>query len=922
MTNLLTEYTQVQKEVVKITHLNLKYGQKLVLDDINLTLPSNKIIGFIGPDGVGKSSLLSIISGARVIQSGRVDVLSGDMHDASHRRLVCPRIAYMPQGLGKNLYQKLSVYENIDFFGRLFGYTREQREISINNLLKITGLIDFKHRQAGELSGGMKQKLGLCCVLIHSPDLLILDEPTTGIDPLSRHQFWELIKQIRATHPNMSVLVASAYMEEAATFDLLVAMNAGRLMATGTTQELLHRTGTTTLDDAFIVLLPEELQKAHEKIVIPPIKKQLNATLAIEARGLTKRFGNFVAVDNVDLQVAQGEIFGFLGSNGCGKTTVMKMVTGLLPITEGEAKIFGERVDALNLQVRRRIGYMSQSFSLYSELTVQQNLTLHARLFNLPADEIPQRVSFLLRRFELSENKDSLPDDLPLGLRQRLSLAVAFCHQPEILILDEPTSGVDPIARDLFWKFMIDLSRKEKVTIFISTHFMNEAERCDRISLMHAGHILITDTPHNIVESRKCKTLEEAFISYLQEAIDKKESKNKEFTPLKLDQEQIKAPMPDTNKRTLALQRIYSYTYREAMELIRDPLRAILALIGSLIMMLVISFGISIDVDNISFAVLDRDKTAISEDYQLNIAGSHYFNERAPISNYDDLDKRMRSGNLSLALEIPYQFARDIKKGTPTQIGAWIDGAMPQRAETVQNYLYAEQALWLNQLAQTFGMKTLPSFNIETRFRYNPDMKSLPAIVPAVIPLLLLFIPAMLTTLSVVREKELGSIINFYVTPVTRLEFLLGKLLPYIFLALCNFFLLVLLALLILQVPLKGSFIALLLAAFLYVIVTTAIGFFISVFMRSQTAAIFGTAIITLLPATQFSGIIEPVSSLVGVGAFIGSIYPVTYFLIICRGVFSKGLSLNDLYFSFLPLLVMIPVLFGLCLLFLKKQES
>lgn len=910
---------------VIITNLRLKYGSKLVLGDINLTLPSKKLIGFIGPDGVGKSSLLSIISGAHVIQSGSVTVLGGDMNEASHRKAVCSRIAYMPQGLGKNLYQTLSVYENIDFFGRLFGYARKERENSIHNLLKATGLLPFKNRPAGKLSGGMKQKLGLCCVLIHSPDLLILDEPTTGVDPLSRHQFWELIEQIRTSHPNMSVLIASAYMEEAASFDWLVAMNAGRVMATGAPQELLSRTQSTTLDEAFIALLPDEMQKAHQKIVIRPL--EMNAEermLAIEAKGLTKRFGDFVAVDNVDLHIAQGEIFGFLGSNGCGKTTVMKMVTGLLAATAGETKLFGKKMDAINLQMKRRIGYMSQAFSLYSELTVQQNLILHAKLFHLPKAEISKRVAFLLERFALVEKRDAFPGVLPLGLRQRLSLAVAVIHQPEILILDEPTSGVDPIARDLFWKLMIDLSRLEKVTIFISTHFMNEAERCDRISLMHASRILVTDTSQNIVRARGTATLEEAFISHLEEAIgtDAHEEIHQQLSSLKLHQPHTTSQVISVyDQQFLAFQRIYSYMRRETIELIRDPVRATLALFGSLILMIVMGYGINMDVEHLSFAVLDRDQTTLSEDYQLNLAGSRYFVEQPPISDYANLDRRMRAGDLSLALEIPPHFAKDLKKGIPVQIGAWIDGAMPQRAETVEGYLFAIHSLWLSQLAKNFGEKASPSINIETRFRYNPDVKSLQAMVPAIIPLLLMMIPAMLTALSVVREKELGSIINFYVTPVKRLEFLFGKLLPYIALAMCNFLLLVLLAVIMFQVPIKGSFLTLTLAAFLYVTVATAMGFLISTFMRSQTAAVFATTILTILPATQFSGLMEPVSSLEGMGAFISHIYPTTYFLTISRGVFSKGLNFNDLYFAFFPLIIAIPFLLVLCLLFLKKQE-
>jgi ribosome-dependent ATPase len=350
--------------VVRLDKVGLFYGQTRALDAITLDIDAGRMVGLIGPDGVGKSSLLSLIAGARVIQEGRVEVLGGDMAGAAHRRLVCPRIAYMPQGLGKNLYPTLSVFENVDFFGRLFGHGRREREQRIAELLASTDLGRFADRPAGKLSGGMKQKLSLCCALIHDPDLLILDEPTTGVDPLSRRQFWELIDRIRGERAGMSVMVATAYMEEAARFDWLMAMDAGRVLATGTPAELLDRTGAATLDDAFIALLPEEKRRGHREVVIPPRAVGAADEVAIEAEHLTMRFGDFTAVADVSFRIGRGEIFGFLGSNGCGKTTTMKMLTGLLPASEGIARLFGKPVDANDMEVRRRVGYMSQAFSL------------------------------------------------------------------------------------------------------------------------------------------------------------------------------------------------------------------------------------------------------------------------------------------------------------------------------------------------------------------------------------------------------------------------------------------------------------------------------------------------------------------------------------------------------------------------------
>ena len=903
--------------VALLEHVGQQFGATIALRDISLAIPARRMVGLIGPDGVGKSSLLSLIAGARTIEQGNVMVLGGDMRDVHHRREVCPKIAWMPQGLGKNLYHTLSVYENVDFFARLFGHDKAERELRINELLQSTGLAPFRDRPAGKLSGGMKQKLGLCCALIHDPQLLILDEPTTGVDPLSRAQFWELIDSIRQRRPAMSVLVATAYMEEAERFDWLVAMNAGEVLATGSAAELKAQTGSQTLEQAFIALLPEAQRQAHRAVVIPP-RDSREEEIAIEARGLTMRFGNFVAVDHVNFRIARGEIFGFLGSNGCGKSTTMKMLTGLLPASEGEAWLFGQPVDPKDIATRQRVGYMSQAFSLYSELTVRQNLELHARLFHIPDGEIPGRVAEMCERFMLTEVEDALPADLPLGIRQRLSLAVAVIHRPEMLILDEPTSGVDPVARDMFWQLMIDLARQDQVTIFISTHFMNEAERCDRISLMHAGKVLASDTPQALVEQRGSNSLEEAFIAWLKEA-QPSSPVPEEPTSAVASHSGHTAP-----RQAFSLRRLFSYSRREALELRRDPVRSTLALLGTVILMFIMGYEISMDVEDLRFAVLDRDQTLSSQGWSQNLAGSRYFIEQAPLHSYDELDRRMRDGELAVAIEIPPNFGRDIARGTPVQIGVWVDGAMPNRAETVRGYVQAMHLAWLQEMAgrQSSPQRDTSLISIETRYRYNPDVKSLPAIVPAVIPLLLMMIPAMLSALSVVREKELGSIINLYVTPTTRSEFLLGKQLPYIVLGMFNFFLLCALSVFVFGVAHKGSFLTLTLAALLYVTIATGLGLLISTFMKSQIAAIFGTAIITLIPATQFSGMIDPVASLEGPGRWIGQIYPTSHFLTIARGTFSKALNISDLWGSFIPLLIAVPLVLGLSVLLLKKQEG
>uniref|UniRef100_UPI0035B3836C ribosome-associated ATPase/putative transporter RbbA n=1 Tax=Rhodoblastus sp. TaxID=1962975 RepID=UPI0035B3836C len=651
-------------ELDQVTHV---YGNVRALDGVTLQLPAGRMLGLIGPDGVGKSTLLALTAGVRRIQSGAVRALDGNMADAAHRAACAARIAYMPQGLGRNLYPTLSVFENIDFFGRLFGQGAEERAARIAELLDATGLAPFPDRPAGQLSGGMKQKLSLCCALIHDPDLLILDEPTTGVDPLSRRQFWELIDRIRARRPGMSVAVATAYMEEAERFDWLAALNDGKIIGVGAPAELRAQTGQPTLDAAFIALLPPEARADHAPIVLPPLPAD-GEDYAIEAENLTCRFGAFTAVDHVSFKIRRGEIFGFLGSNGCGKSTTMKMLTGLLPPSEGEARLFGQKLDASDMATRRRVGYMSQSFSLYSELTVRQNLRLHAELFELPEAEIASRVDEMLQRFDLVEAADLRPDSLPLGMRQRLQLAVAVIHRPEMLILDEPTSGVDPVARDSFWRMLIALSREDGVTIFISTHFMNEAERCDRISLMHAGKVLAVGAPAELVAQSGKDNLEQTFIACL-EAASEPDSGAAAFH----DGARTRADKP----KLFDPARLWAYARREAMEILRDRLRLAFAVLGPLVLMLTFGYGISFDVENLAYAVYDQDNSLQSRELLENFSGSRYFRQRPDITSEADLERRLASGELKLAIEIPARFGKDLTTGKRPEVAIWIDGAMP-----------------------------------------------------------------------------------------------------------------------------------------------------------------------------------------------------------------------------------------------------
>ena len=1098
-----------------ISHLTHRYGKTLALDDLSLTLPRGLTVGLIGPDGVGKSTLLALIAGVRRIQSGELHVLGGDMRKPADRQALSHRIAYMPQGLGRNLYPTLSVYENIDFHARLFGLPARERRARIARLLEATGLAPFPDRATGKLSGGMKQKASLCCALVHAPDLLILDEPTTGVDPLSRRQFWALVADLQRETAGMTVLVATAYIEEAEPFAQLWAMDAGKLLVNAPTREVMA--GHTNLEDAYIRLLPPEKQQGTGGLDLTPFVPDPRLPPAIEAHGLTKRFGDFTSVDNVSFTIQQGEIFGFLGSNGCGKSTTMKMLTGLLQATSGTAELLGAPVDAGSVATRMRVGYMSQAFSLYEELTVRQNLALHARLYRLGARG-KAAIADALTQFDLADVADVKPSALPLGIRQRLQLAAACLHRPEVLILDEPTSGVDPAARDMFWRHLLRMSREDKITIFVTTHFMNEAARCDRISFMHQGRVLAVGTPAELVAQYQAPNLEEAFVQYLllDEAAQKHASAGTEFLPAPTptlphggggltveegtsdstisDNEppaitagdtptaaqsstdlpppqpspaadasascegggytatesataneppaiiaddtptaaqsptvlpppsqrsaagegwggssarissadvetssattanepptaaQSPAELPPPSQRSAAgegwgggsarissadvetssattanepptaapspaelppppvgegggggskqssaasfqslrgwLATIRTFAIREGKELLRDHVRTFFALFGPVILMTAVTWGVSFDVGNLAFAVRDRDQSAESRAIVEYFAGSSQFHQLPPLTADADIDAALESSSAKMVIDIPPAFGRDLLRGARPEIGFYLDGAESFNASNLTGYIASILGDYARDQAHAHGIR-LPSdaAQLVPRFRYNPDFKSILAIAPGVLMLALSLFPAMMAAVGVVREREIGSIANFYASPASRLQFLLGKQLPYLAAAMLSFLILYLMMRYWFGVPLNGSAAALLTGTLLMCATTTATGLLVSCFTRSQVAAIFITAVGTVMPAMSFSGFLVPVSSLQGGAYIMGKILPSAWYANLTTGTFVKGLGYPDLVREHLILGSYYLLLLALATANLKKQE-
>ena len=1034
---------------VSIQNLSHRYGKTLALDGVSLDIPKGVTVGLIGPDGVGKSTLLSLMAGVKVIQDGRVEVLGGDMADKDVRRDLSHRIAFMPQGLGRNLYPTLSVYENIDFHARLFGLDGQERTRQIARLMEATRLAPFADRAAGKLSGGMKQKLSLCCALVHSPDLLILDEPTTGVDPLSRRQFWALVDDLRREHAGMTVIVATAYIEEAQRFERLLAMDAGRLLENKPTADVLADYGTDVLEEAYVKMLPPEKQQGSGGLDITPFVPDPDAPPAMEAHGLTKRFGDFTAVDHVSFTIQKGEIFGFLGSNGCGKSTTMKMLTGLLEATEGNATLLGKPIDAGGLDTKMRVGYMSQAFSLYEELSVRRNLDLHARLYQMGAKGAAA-VEEALQQFDLADVADTAPASLPLGIRQRLQLAAACLHHPEVLILDEPTSGVDPAARDMFWRHLLKLSREDKITIFVSTHFMNEAARCDRISFMHKGRVLAVGTPAELAARQNAPDLEEAFVQYLIEAeggesVERSsrqeaahsESDQREFrqntdgvreqgshtlpaeTPtvgcvaqathaegesgngrsefsddlyeqsatssenecsefrqnadgvreqsshtlpvnnkaelseptvgcvaqathaegesdnghseFSDDPEkhhprssEIPSVTPDTQNFKYRFSMIWTFARREAKELLRDKIRLFFAVFGPLIIMASVSWGISFDVRNLKFAVYDRDQTAASRELVEYFDGSRYFLQQPPIQSEAEIDTVLKSSGAILVIDIPSGFGRDLARGLKPEVGFYVDGSMPFNATNIRGYIGSLITAYTKDRIAESGLPVslkAPA-GIEPRFMYNQDFDSINAIAPGVMMLVLMMIPAMMSAVGVVREREIGSIANFYASPAAVAQYLIGKQLPYIAVGMVNFAAMMLMIIYLFGVPLKGSFTGLAVGTLLMVSASTALGLLISCFVRSQLAAIFATAIITMIPAQTYSGFLYPLSTMEGGALIIGKTFPSSWYYTVSVGSFTKGLHTADLLHEYAAIAAFAATSLILACVLLKKQEK
>jgi ABC-2 type transport system ATP-binding protein len=557
----------MSESVLNIKNVSRSFRKVEAVRNVSLEVKPGEIFGLIGPDGAGKSTLIYLSTGLLSAGNGTVRLLG--MDSQREPESVKSSLGILPQGLGLSLAAELSVEENIDYFAEINGVDPASRDSLKEEILSATDLARFKDRPAKNLSGGMKQKLGLCCTLIHSPRVVFLDEPTTGVDPISRRDIWTLINHM-IQDGKITIFLTTSYMDEAERCHRMGLMHQGEILALGDFDELtatlegklleiqvddqqkalpalkstgafsavypmgqrinaITRTGCDgeaaarqaaenfgfsleqvekgrpALEDVFLEMVMKESGTADQESLeeffrtdsIRPASENASGPM-IEVKELCKIFGQFTAVDHVTFDVKRGEIFGFLGPNGAGKTTTIKMLCGLFPPTSGRGSIAGFDLMKEQYNIKKSIGYMSQKFSLYRDLTVGENIELYAGIYGVPPEDLSRRKELLLKIADLAGREDSITDSLPMGIKQRLALGCTIIHQPEVIFLDEPTSGVDPVARRIFWDIIFFLSRKIGVTVLVTTHYMDEAEHCDRLSLMHMGKLIALGSPDEL----------------------------------------------------------------------------------------------------------------------------------------------------------------------------------------------------------------------------------------------------------------------------------------------------------------------------------------------------------------------------------------------------------------------------------------
>lgn len=924
------------------------------LSTISAQIKRGSITGLIGPDGAGKTTLLRIIAGLLSLTEGQVWVEGLDpINNINALRKI---LGYMPQKFG--LYEDLTVIENLILYADLRRVLGEERKTEFERLLNFTDLTRFTTRPAGNLSGGMKQKLGLACALLGHPSVLLLDEPSVGVDPISRRELWKMVNTLVAD--GITVIWSTSYLDEAELCDEVLLMSAGHVIYAGTPQEITTKLIGRSIqvqniqgDHRLVLqraLRSEEVMDGviqgknvrlllKEKGILPSLellKAGTNARFAsvkprfedafidrlgggpggdsvltklmkpvqivtqsdtvIEAVDLTKMFGSFAATNKISFKVKRGEIFGLLGPNGAGKSTTFKMMCGLLLPTSGTANILGIDLKKEAGQARQQLGYMAQKFSLYGDLTVQQNLQFFSGIYGLSGATQVEKISEMIRAFDLNDFLNMKANELPLGFKQRLALACAIMHEPAILFLDEPTSGVDPITRREFWTHINGLVEKG-VTIMVTTHYMDEAEYCDRIGLIYRGILIATATPDQlkqmvINEKQPEPTMEDAFIDLVMKHDKETQTSNSVTnnvpTTTKPPDDYLKRGSSFFNQYD-AMRRWAALCKKEYYQIIRDPSSILIAFVLPLLMLFIFGYGINLDTSKIRLGILMDDSSPEARHFESAFTNSPYI-DAIPMNNHQMAAQQLTAGGVRGLVIIQPDFAKRLKQAdgiAPVQIIT--DGSEPNTANFVNAYATGGWAIWQGQRGVEIGHPKLNIIAIENRYWFNPAAISRDFIVPGSIVLIMTVIGALLTSLVIAREWERGTMEALLSTPITRMEFLCSKLVPYYILGIVSMIICTVTAVTLLGTPFRGSTILLFIESSLFLGSALGLGLLLSTLTRNQFNAAQAALNIAYLPAMMLSGFIFEISSMPTVVQAITYIIPARYFVSALQTLFLAG---------------------------------
>ncbi len=981
------------------------------VDGVTLDLAPGTINGLLGPDGAGKTTLLRLAAGLLLPDAGSLTVLGRDT--VAEAQAVQSAIGYMPQRFG--LYEDLSVAENLSLYADLHGVSAAQKAERWPALMRMTGLAPFLDRLAGRLSGGMKQKLGLACTLVRSPLLLLLDEPTVGVDPLSRRELWNIVFSLVRGH-GITVLVSTAYLDEAEHCDRVAIMHHGRLVgdgppgdftrpltgrtwfvtpavraraaqtllgaAPGVTDAVLHAGGVRLLTDtpeaarALVDcgLLAEEGQEAgtigrlHPRapgfedgflalfaalpqgpdtggepapadtpappgpdctppgLAASPAADAPGAPPVIEVRDLERRFGAFMAVKGASFDVRRGEIFGLLGPNGAGKSTIFRMLCGLLPPTGGSLRVAGVDLRRAPAAARRRVGYVAQKFSLYGQLSVIENLRFFASAYGLSGPARDARIAWALRDFDLDGVADAQSGELSLGYRQRLAMACALMHEPDILFLDEATSGVDPLARREFWRRITALA-ESGVTVIVTTHFLDEAEYCDRMAILVGGEVLALGAPAEIRALAppapdtpdSPPTIERAFIALAERHRASAPAAPTPATPGTSPLSDA-APLPsgpapampsgDRSALHALAVRMRGLLRKEWLQVVRDPSAIAIALVMPVVLLLLFGYGISLDARDVPVAIVADDLGPEAMEFAARLLLADTFRPRVA-TGMRQAEEDLRAGRVDAIVHLQSDFARRLSDATGGAAGSVaggtarpdgappagdtgtvpvqliVNGVDPNNARTVSGYVTSVWQGWLSGRVAAAGQ--VPAVRLDTRMWFNPTSDSRHFLVPGLMVLIMTLTGALLTAMVMAREWERGTMEALLVTPVRMGELLTGKLLPYFVLGMGGMVLTVLMALYLFGVPLRGSLTVLAGASSLFLTAALGMGLLISVLARNQFIAGQAALLATFLPALFLSGFIFDLESTPAFVQVVSYIIAARYFATLLKTIFLAG---------------------------------